>query len=352
MARRKELRYLTVGLMDGFTGTGAINESSPSAGESTVGVDTLSLTDSLKIVPKGARFTTAGNTTMRTVTATQNSQVWTVTIDATGGTFTLTLNGEETSGISYDATSGAVQTALETLASVTVGDVTVTGDGPHVITLAGNLANTSGNTLTSDPALLTGGAGTAAVVEDQDGTETWEITFSPAWVAGSVPSDDDVIQFYPQTVELKIGEGNVEYSETQEAIVDTDRGLLDGMRAGTDQPLTWSASFVYNWMRASSGDPITVYEALKQKGDASTWVNSSVDKCEPYQFDFYMIDTPPCGSEEVEITIFRYSRVTSINPSVEAASVSLDATSKSTEPEIVRVANDADTIAATLAPAS
>jgi hypothetical protein len=116
--------------------------------------------------------------------------------------------------------------------------------------------------------------------------------------------------------------------------------------------MTVSASFVYNWLRASSGDPITTYEAMRKLGDASTWVTSSVDKCEPYQLDFFIIDTPPCGSEQVEIIIFRYMRFSDVSSDVEAASVTFEGTCNATAPDISRVANNADTIAAALAPAS
>ena len=43
---------------------------------------------------------------------------------ATAGTFTLTVNGETTAGIAYNATAAAVQAALEALEGVSKGDVT------------------------------------------------------------------------------------------------------------------------------------------------------------------------------------------------------------------------------------
>lgn len=344
MARRKELNNLTFEILDGFGGTGAVNESSPAADDTVIGIDTLDLNDSATIVPVGARFTTAGIATVRTVTATQNSQQWTVTIDATGGTFTLTLNGEETTGIAFDADSATVQSALVALASVSSGDVTVTGDGPHTITLAGDLANTSGNTLTSDPASLTGGAGTAAVVSVQDGTDTWEVTFTPAIASGSVPSDDDVITFYPRKVEVKVGEGNIEHTKNKDPQIDTDRGVLDGARAGNEQPMDVSFSFVYDWLRSSTTDTPTVDEVLEREGEAADWTNAAADPCEPYQVTLKVIDAPNCGSQQAEIIIFPYFLPQSINPSVEAASVSVSGVCVATKPIVRRVTNASDTI--------
>jgi hypothetical protein len=69
------------------------------------------------------------------------AQTVTITGTPTGGTFTLTYRGDTTAAIAYNATAGAVQTALEALPSITPGDVTVTGGPgpgtPYVVTFAG-----------------------------------------------------------------------------------------------------------------------------------------------------------------------------------------------------------------------
>lgn len=66
----------------------------------------------------------------------------TLTNGSVGETFTLTLNGEETADIAFDATAATVQTALEGLASVEAGDVAVTGNagGPYTIVFQGRYA--------------------------------------------------------------------------------------------------------------------------------------------------------------------------------------------------------------------
>jgi len=344
MARRKELNNLTFEILDGFGGTGAINEATPAVSDTTMGVDTEVLNDSATIVPVGARFTTAGIATVRTVTATQNSQQWTITIDATGGTFDLVLNGETAAGIAYDATSATIQTAIEGLAAMTAGDVTVTGDGPHTITLAVTFANTSGNTLTTDPASLTGGGSTATVAEVQDGLTTWEVTFTPAIATGSVPADDDVITYYPRKLEVKVGEGDIEHTKNKDPQVDLDRGVLDGARAGNEQPMDVSFSFVYDWIRSSTTDVPTVDEVLEREGEAADWTNAAADTCEPYQVTLKVIDAPDCGSEQAEILLFKYFLPQSISASVESATVSVSGVCVATKPTVYRVANVSDTI--------
>lgn len=95
----------------------------------------------------------------------KKSEAFSITVDATGGTFDITFNGETAAAIAFDATPSAVQTALEGLTGVTVGDVLVTGSaGAYTVTTAGALALTNGNTITTDPTLLTGPGQTATVL--------------------------------------------------------------------------------------------------------------------------------------------------------------------------------------------
>lgn len=345
MARRKELRYMTIGAQDGFGGTGAVNDASLVATDTVMGVDTLSLVDNLTIVPKGARFTTVGIPTVRTVTATQNSQVFTLDLSASSaGTFDITVNGDTAASQAFDIAAATFQTNLEALTGVGVGNISVVENTDvYTITFQGTLANISTNTLTVDGSSLTA-SNSHVLTTTQDGTTTWEVTFTPAIATGAVPADDDAITWLPQRIAAKIGEGNLEHTENDDPQIDTDRGILDGVRLGVDQPMEVSMSFVYNWLRASSGDPITLYEALKQKGDASTWVTTADDPCEPYCVDLFAFDRPPCGSEQAEAIFFRKFYKQSLGASVEAAQVSLSGICNSLEPEIFRVANDDDTL--------
>lgn len=344
MARRKDINDIVFEIHDGFQGTGAVDDASIAAGNTTIGVDTFAFTDSATIIPVGARFKFASSSATRTVSATENSQIWTLTIDATGGTFDLILNGETASAIAFDASSATIQTALEGLASVTAGDVTVTGDGPHTIQLAGNLKNTSGNTLVSDAASLTGGASTAVVASVQDGLSTWEITFAPALVAGALPADDEVITFYPRKIAVKVGEGDIGHSKTKAPIIDTNRGVLDGARKGIEQALSVNFTFVYDWLASSTTDVPTVDEVLEQEGEAADWTNAAADPCEPYQVTLKLIDAPDCGSELAEIIFYKYFLPTDVSASVESASVDVTGTCVAAKPEKIRVTNDTDTI--------
>jgi len=81
--------------------------------------------------------------------------------DVSGGTFTLTFDGQTTAPIPHDATAAQVQAALEALSNLSPGDVTVSRRDTPPGTQYTVRTSASG-ALTADGAALTGGAGTAA----------------------------------------------------------------------------------------------------------------------------------------------------------------------------------------------
>jgi hypothetical protein len=81
------------------------------------------------------------------VTRAGTAEVQTVTITGTptGGTFTLTFDGQTTANIAYNAANSAVLSALEALSNLAPGDVAVTGGPgpgtPYVVTFLIALGN-------------------------------------------------------------------------------------------------------------------------------------------------------------------------------------------------------------------
>lgn len=89
---------------------------------------------------------------------------------ATGGTFTLTYDGQTTSGIAYNASASTIQTALEALSNIAPSDVTVTaGDsGIFSIEFAGVYAGINVPLLSVDASSLTGSTAVASVSSVRD----------------------------------------------------------------------------------------------------------------------------------------------------------------------------------------
>lgn len=72
------------------------------------------------------------------------------------GTYTLTYGGQTTAPIAYNATSSAIQTALQGLSSVGAGNALVTGTGPFTVNFQSAILN-DGQVLTGNGTGLTGG---------------------------------------------------------------------------------------------------------------------------------------------------------------------------------------------------
>lgn len=133
-------------------------------------------------------------------TATDEIQL--ITITATGGTFTLTYEGQTTDAIAEAATAATVQTELEQLSNIEIGDVVVTGSagGPYTLTFGGNLADENVAALTADGALLTQAVGTGTAVVATDTVGAAHTPTVATTVPGVVATTDEV-----QTVTLTGG---------------------------------------------------------------------------------------------------------------------------------------------------
>ena len=107
-------------------------------------------------------------------TGTQQNEVQTITINATGGTFTIAFDFEgktgTTAALAWNAAAAAVQAALEALTPIGAGNVAVTLLGSvYTITFQGDLQRANLPQLTTNAAGLTGGAGTAVVATTTQG---------------------------------------------------------------------------------------------------------------------------------------------------------------------------------------
>lgn len=130
--------------------------------------------------------------------AARATEVQTVTITGTptGGTVTLTFDGETTGAIAYNATAATVLAALEALSNVDVGSVVVTGGpGPGtawIVTFSGTqYLGANVPVMTASGASLTGGTSPAIAV-----------TTTTGGGSGVTDGSDILAGFlvYPQTV--------------------------------------------------------------------------------------------------------------------------------------------------------
>lgn len=121
------------------------------------------------------------------------NEVQQLTVNATGGTFTLSFGGHTSAAIAYNASAATVQAALELNVSIGAGGVTCSGGplpgSPVTITFVGANAGTNEATITTGSGSLTGGTHTASVTGITNGAaaltnEPRSITVVPLDAAG------------------------------------------------------------------------------------------------------------------------------------------------------------------------
>lgn len=144
---------------------------------------TLASTDVQQMTGSGASLTGGSvnvSVTQEAVQGVNEKQQVAIDSTATGGTFTLTYSGQTTAAIAYNAVAATVDTALEALSNIGVGDVTVTGGpGPAtawVVEFTGALAETNVVAITGDGGGLAT-AGTQDLVISSSVTPT-----GPNWI--------------------------------------------------------------------------------------------------------------------------------------------------------------------------
>ncbi len=339
---RIDLRNCTIYMQDGFAGTAAVNQPSPAPanGDTTLVIDTVAgLTGSGTLVPVGAGFTVAGSTRTRYgVTVSNSNEVQTVTITATGGHWHAIFGGQTSGEILYSATAAEVETALEAMTSIGTNNVSVSGSagGPYTVEFIGTLAATNVATMTTDETALTV-AGTAVVAVVHPGATTWKLTFTPALAtADGIPANDAVITFLPQQIEIKIGDGDFKYTEADQYKYDLDRGVLDTVRTGDDQPMEITMNFTFEHVKSTGTETITPIEAVKGTGAAAGWFSSSTDQCEPYAVDVIVANVPPCGTSGSDTYLFPDFRSEKRDYDIKNATIAVSGKCNAIEPIITR----------------
>lgn len=114
-------------------------------------------------------------------------------------------------------------------------------------------------------------------------------------------------------INIKIGEGNLEYTEKRQIEFVDSRGVLDLVRENKEEPVDVSFSFIWDYISGYSTNPPTIEDALKKRGQASSWASASADVNAPYAVNLTIIYVPPCSATGVNETIglpfFNYTQL-------------------------------------------
>lgn len=122
---------------------------------------------------------------------------------------------------------------------------------------------------------------------------------------GIVEAEAEVTLDGQKSLVIKIGEGNLTYSEHRNVTFTRDRGVLDTVREADDEPLDLSIDATWEWLRSvdASGTP-TLEDVFDQVNEASAWASTADDPCQPYCVDIELWNAPNCGSVEDELIMF------------------------------------------------
>jgi hypothetical protein len=163
---------------------------------------------------------------------------------------------------------------------------------------------------------------------------TTQITFTPA--LGASVADNAIITWLPHRLQIRIGEGNLQWTEKRNIMYTKDRGRLDTVKLGDEEPVEVKLDFTWVFLKSDTGQTPTVEDVLKKRGEASSWVTSAADMCEPYAVDIKIVYTPPCASEKREVYLVRDFRYEDLGHDVKQGMVSVSGKANITEPTVTR----------------
>jgi hypothetical protein len=173
--------------------------------------------------------------------------------------------------------------------------------------------------------------------EEGKADETTDITFSPALGAGTYATDA-AITFLPQQLEVKIGDGNITYTEHNEYNYLLDRDNLDTVKEGKEVPMDVKWDSVYEHITTGTSEAISPMDALKGIGAASEWITYAEDPCEPYAVAIEVEHVPPCGTTQGETTLFPDFRSEQREVNFKDATISVTGKCNITAPIVTRAA--------------
>lgn len=120
----------------------------------------------------------------RQAASTRGNEVQKVAVQATGGTYTLSFDGDTTAALDFDLTAAELEAELNALVvspeiTVTVSRTTVAGGFEYLVTYAGALGGTNVASMTADSTNLTGGTHTATISTPTSGGPFDDAVTSP-----------------------------------------------------------------------------------------------------------------------------------------------------------------------------
>jgi len=144
----------------------------------------------------------------------------------------------------------------------------------------------------------------------------------------------------PNELEIKIGEGNLTWSERRNIEYTLDRGNLDEVREGDQIPVEVRMDLIWEYLTGgtATGAVGTAEDFFKKRGVYATNVSTDSDACRPYAVTIQLDYVPDCTTvsnykEKITLTDFRWE---TIDHDLRAGTLSATGQCNITEATVVR----------------
>lgn len=136
---------------------------------------------------------------------------------------------------------------------------------------------------------------------------------------------------------IVVGDGTLTWEESRPLEYLKDRGIIDTVRLGEQEPVKVSFNFRWKYIRGNAdGSTVSIEDAITRRNSASAWVSSDSDACTPYSVDLYIINTPTCTSDTTEQVILKYFRYNTLQHDPKAGTISCEGTCNIAAPTVNR----------------
>lgn len=313
---RIRLRHCYIRLLDGFRALAKV-AASGSNGDTVIHLDEYSSDHGA--LPQGTRFTIDGVDMIYTITAVTAGPATGRVLDGT-----IAIGDDD---LDVDQITGRVPVGTEFTIDGVTGTFTVTG----TTETSDDTTNIQFTPVLEEDNLPV----TEAVITFV--SKPASLTISPPLATGvGLPTAGDDIEISGRCLLIKVGDGNLTWDETFNHDYEYDRGEIDAVVEGDDEPLSISLDMVYEFATAVTGTNVpTPEDVIKRRGEAADWITTGSDPCEVFAVDLEVDYFPPCN-EQHEITVFPELRWDNLSHDLNAASISMRARCKVLEPETIR----------------
>jgi hypothetical protein len=235
-------------------------------------------------------------------------------IDLKYATVRLVDGGENTSA------TGAVNN----VAGYTVGAVTIACDGFAAAIATGSRIKIGSQYYT--------------VASTVGGATPTSITIAAPGLRVAVVDNAVIIAYgLRKSIDIKVGEGTLTYDETRTIEYLRERGLIDEVREGDQNPMDVSLDLTWDYITGPAAGTPSPEDAMKKRGLASTWASSDSDACRPYAVDIEVDYIPNCAIGDREIITLPDFRYETINHDLKASTLKASGKCNATQAIVERM---------------